>query len=95
MSPLAVLTGIIMGSAVTITIGLAMVIVVFLSLSSDQPGLAREYGHLLASFGLFLGLALVSGYAFVATLKRPRWLWSAQAATWAGVAAIAWYYWPR
>ncbi len=95
MSPLAVLTGIIMGSAVTITIGLAMVIVVFLSLSGDQPGLAREYGHLLASFGLFLGLALVSGYAFVGALKRPRWLWPAQGATWAAIAAIAWYYWPR
>lgn len=95
MSPLAVLTGIILGSAVTITLGLAMVIVVFVSLSGDQPGLAREYGHLLASFGLFLALALVSGYAFVGTLKRPRWLWTAQGATWLAIGAIAWYYWPR
>jgi hypothetical protein len=95
MSPLAVLTGIVLGSAVTITIGLAMVIVVFLSLSGDQPGLAREYRPLLASFGLFLGLALVSGYAFVATLKRPRWLWPAQAATWIAIGAIAWFYWPK
>jgi len=95
MSPLAVLTGIILGSAVTIAVGLAMVIVVFLSLAGDQPQLAREYGHLLASFGLFLGLALVSGYAFVATLKARRWLWYAQAATWLGIGAIAWYYWPR
>lgn len=95
MSPLAVLTGIIMGSAVTITIGLAMVIVVFLSLSGDQPGLAREYSHLLTSFGLFLGLAFISGYAFVGALKRPTWLWHAQGATWIGIALIAWYYWPR
>lgn len=95
MSPLAVLTGIIMGSAVTITIGLAMVIVVFLSLAADQPGLAREYGHLMASFGLFLGLAFISGYAFVATFKRPRWLWPAQAATWVAIAGIAWFYWPK
>jgi hypothetical protein len=95
MSPLSVLTGIIMGSAVTIAIGLAMVIVVFLSLSGDQPSLNREYGHLLTSFGLFLALSFVSGYAFVATLKRPRWIWLAQAATWLGVGAIAWYYWPK
>ena len=95
MSPLAVLTGIIMGSAVTITIGLAMVLVVFLSLSGDQPGLAREYGRLLTSFALFLGLALVSGYAFIGALRRPRWLWPAQAATWLGIVLIAWFYWPR
>jgi hypothetical protein len=95
MSPLAVLTGIIMGSAVTIAIGLAMVIVVFLSLSGDQPGLAREYGRLLTSFGLFLALALVSGYAFAGTLRPRRWLWYAQAGTWLGIGAIAWYYWPR
>ena len=95
MSPLAVLTGIIMGSAVTIAIGLAMVLVVFLSLSGDQPALAREYGRLLVSFALFLGLSLVSGYAFAATLRPRPWLWYAQGGTWAGILAIAWYYWPR
>lgn len=95
MSPLAVLTGIIMGSAVTITIGLAMVIVVFLSLGSEQPGLAREYGRLLVSFGLFFVLALVSGYAFAGTLRPAGRQWPLQAATWLGIAAIGWYYWPR
>lgn len=95
MSPLAVLTGIVLGSAVTIALGLAMVIVVFVSLSGDQPALAREYGHLLTSFLLFLGLSLVSGYAFAATLRRRHWLWYAQGGTWAAIALIAWYYWPR
>ena len=95
MSPLAVLTGIVLGSAVTIAIGLAMVIVVFLSLSGDHPELAREHGHLLTSFLLFLGLSLISGYAFTATLRQRRWLWYAQAGTWASIAVIAWYYWPR
>jgi hypothetical protein len=95
MSPLAVLTGIIMGSAVTITIGLAMVLVVFLSLSGDYPAFAREYAPLLKSFGLFLALALVSGYAFIGTLRSRPWLWQAQAATWLGIALIAAYYWPK
>jgi hypothetical protein len=94
MSPLAVVTGIIMGSAVTIAIGLAMVIVVFLSITGEEPDLAREFGHLSVSFGLFFVLALVSSYAFIGTLRRRAWLWHAQAATWLGVAAIAWYYWP-
>jgi hypothetical protein len=94
MSPLAVLTAIIMGSAVTITIGLALVIVVFLALSGDHPRLAREYWSLLRSFALFLALSLVAGYAFVGTLRRSRWLRATQAATWLTLAVIGWYYWP-
>ncbi|HUO96307.1 MAG TPA: hypothetical protein VMT92_08745 [Steroidobacteraceae bacterium] len=95
MSPLAVLTGIILGSAVTIVIGLAMVIVVFLAMSGEQPALAREYGSLLKSFFLFLGLAFASGYAFVGTLRHKRWLWIAQAGTWLTILALAVYYWPK
>ncbi len=95
MSPLAVLTGIILGSAVTIVIGLAMVLVVFLSMSGDQSALTRESASLLKSFFLFLCLALVSGYAFIGTLREKRWLWLAQAATWIVVAALAAYYWPK
>jgi hypothetical protein len=95
MSPLAVLTGIILGSAVTITIGLAMVLVVFLVMAGEQPALAREFGPLLKSFFLFLGLAFVAGYAFVGTLRQKRWLWPAQAATWLMIAALAAYYWPK
>ena len=95
MSPLAVLTGIILGSAVTIAIGLALVIVVFLSVSGDYPSLAREYGQLLQSFLLFLGLGFVSGYAFIGTLRRRRWLWVAQGGTWLTIAALGFYYWPR
>jgi hypothetical protein len=95
MSPLAVLTGIIMGSAVTATIGLAMVIIVFLTLTGEHPRLAEEHGVLLRSFGLFFGLALISGYAFVGTLRQRRWRWYAQAGTWLGIATMAWFYWPR
>jgi len=95
MSPLAVLTGIILGSAVTIVIGLAMVLVVFLVMSGEQPELAREYFPLLKSFALFLGLAFVAGYAFVGTLRQKRWLWLAQAGTWAAIAVLAAYYWPK
>lgn len=95
MSPLAVLTGIILGSAVTIVIGLAMVLVVFMVMAGEQPSLGREYGSLLTSFFLFLGLAFVSGYAFVGTLRQTRWLWLAQAGTWLVIAALAAYYWPK
>jgi len=95
VSPLAVLMGIIMGSAVTISIGLAMVLVVFLLMGSEYPALAREYGALLTSFGLFLALAFVSSYAFVAVLRQGRWRWHAQFATWLTVAILSFHYWPK
>lgn len=94
MTPLAVFTGIIMGSAVTITLGLAMVLVVFLVLSGEHPRLAAEYGTLLRSFGLFFVLALCAAYAFVAQLRHHAWRWYAQGATWLAIAGIAAYYWP-
>ncbi len=95
MTPLAVLTGIILGSAVTIVIGLAMVIVVFIAMSGEHPALAREYVTLLRSFLLFLTLAFVSGYAFVGVLRQRPWRWLAQAGTWLTIAALAAYYWPK
>lgn len=95
MSPLAVFTGIIMGSAVTIAIGLAMVLVVFLSLSHEQARVAGEYGSLIKGFALFLALAFASSYAFIGTLRVTRWRWAAQAGTWAVIALIAVHYWPK
>jgi hypothetical protein len=95
MSPLAVFTGIIMGSAVTIALGLAMVIAVFLLLTGEHPRLADEYGTLIKTFGLFFALALVASYAFVGLLRQRPWRWYAQAATWLTIAVIALSYWPR
>jgi O-antigen/teichoic acid export membrane protein len=95
MSPLAVLTGIVMGSAITMTVGLAMVLIVFVVLAGEHPRLGAEAYRLLASFGLFLSLALVSSAAFWAVLRRRRWMWAAQVATWVAVAAIARFYWPK
>ncbi len=95
MSPLAVLTGIILGSAVTIAVGLAMVLVVFLLLAGEQPRLAAEYPSLLAGCGAFFVLAFLAAWAFLTTLRGRRSLWLAQAATWLALAAIGRYYWPK
>ena len=95
MTPLAVLTGILMGSAVTIALGLAMVLVVFVILSGEHPRLTEEYGSLLASFSLFFVLALAATYAFLGVLRNRPWRWYAQAATYGMIALIALYYWPR
>lgn len=94
MSPLAVLTGIVMGSAVTITLGLAMVLAVFLILASDYARPALELRHLARDMALFLTLALVSAGAFWSELNRRRWKWHAQAGMWLVVLALGLYYWP-
>ncbi len=95
MSPVAVLTGISFRSAVTIGTGLAMVPVVFLTMSGEQPALARECGSLLKSFFLFLALAFVSGYAYVGVLRQRRWRCLAQPGSWLVPAALAACYWPK
>ncbi len=95
MSPLAVLVGIIMGSAVTISIGLALVLTVFLLMSHDYPSLVREYGPLLKSFMLFLTLAFVSSYTFLAVLRSRPWRFYGVGATALTVLVLAWHYWPR
>ena len=94
MTPLAVLTGIVFGSAVTITLGLAMVLAVFLILGSDyaRPGL--EMHRLLQTLALFFSLAAVSSSAFWSVLNRRRWQWLAQAGMWSVVLGLGLYYWP-
>jgi hypothetical protein len=94
MSPLAAFTGIIMGSAVTISLGLAMVLVVFVVLSGEHPRLTAEYGTLVRSFALFFVLALCAASAFIGQVRLRSWRWYAQAATWLAIASIAVYYWP-
>jgi len=94
VTPLAVLTGIIMGSAVTISIGLAMVLAVFLMMGGEYPALTREFTPLLTSFGLFLALAFAASYAFLGVLRRTSWRWYAQAATWLMIAGLSFHFWP-
>jgi len=95
VGPLTVITGIIMGSAVSIAFGLAAVLFVFLVLSGEHPRLADEYGTLVRSMLLFTALSVVSVIGFLALLRGRRWIWPAQASIYACIALIAWYYWPR
>ncbi len=65
MGPLGFLTGVVLGSAVSIAGVLAMVLIVFLAVSSDHPALLEEYAPLLRGIVLFGILAAVGGVAFV------------------------------
>jgi len=94
MKPLGFLTGVVLGSAASIALVLAMVAVIFALTAGQQPVVGREYPELLVSAGLFAVLAAAAGAAFVGLQRERPWRWLAQVAMWLGVAVIGWYYWP-
>lgn len=95
MSPLAVITAIVLGSAVTITLGLAMVLAVFLILGSEYARPVLELRRLLVTLGLFFVLAGVAATAFRGVMYTRPWRYGAQAAMWLTVLVLGYYYWPR
>jgi hypothetical protein len=94
MSPLAVLTALIFGSAAAISFGLTATAIVFLILRGEQPELQRELPALLRSCAWFWLLGAVAGAALFGLLKQRSWRWGAQAGMWAVLALIAFVYWP-
>lgn len=94
MGPMGFVTGVVLGSAVSISGVLTMVLVMFLVVSSDHPSLIQEYAPLVRAIVLFGVLAVVAGAAFVGLQRQHRWRWAAQGAMWATLLAIAWSYWP-
>jgi hypothetical protein len=95
MTPLAVVIAIVFGSAVTITVGLAMVLVVLMVASSSQVEFGRDLVPLLYSFLLFMSLALVGGGALVWEFRQHRYRFWAQGLMWLWVLALGAYYWPK
>lgn len=94
MRPLAVITGIIAGSCVAITVSLAAVMIVYLILGDDYPRVSYEFKPLLESTLLFLGMTAISAASFYTLLINHRlgpWL---QLLMWAGIVATAYYYIP-
>jgi hypothetical protein len=94
MRPLGFLTGVVLGSAASISLVLLMVVATFALSGPDRPAIGAEYPGLLASAALFGTLAAAAGLAFVGLQRERRWRWIAQAAMWLVLAAVAWYYWP-
>lgn len=94
MRPLTVITGILLGSCLSIAFSLAAVLLIFLVLADDYPRLAQEYGSLLASFSIFSAMTAISAASFYALLKHHPARWAGQAAMWAGLLGVGLYYWP-
>jgi len=94
MRPLTVITGILLGSCLAITVSLAAVLLVFLVLGDDYPRVQHEFKPLLSSVVIFFGMTIISATSFYALLINHRARWWAQFLMWAGVAGTTWYYLP-
>ena len=94
MRPLTVVTGVILGSCLSIAVSLAMVLVVVLIIGEETPRLEREFRPLLHSLLIFSGMTAIAAGSFYALVKRHALRFLAQLALWLGIAATGWYYWP-
>jgi hypothetical protein len=94
MRPLAVLIGIVMGSAVSLAVGLALTWVVFLFLPDQEARLASEKAPLMRAVLLFTALAAVAATSFLGEIRDRSWRPVAHAALAAVLGAAVWVYWP-
>jgi len=96
MRPLAMLLGILMGSAVSLAAGLLMTWITLLFLPSKYASqLTAErapLGEAIAVFTLISGAAALSFYG---ELRVRQWRFGAHAATLALLGLAVWIYWPR
>lgn len=95
MRPLVVLLGIVMGSAVSIALGLLMTGAVFLLLNDSDSRLADESRPLMATTLVSVVLAAVSAASFYGQLRERAWRFLAHGVLLAGLAFAVWTYWPR
>jgi ABC-type nickel/cobalt efflux system permease component RcnA len=95
MRPFTVLIGIVLGSAASITFGLAAVLVVFLVLAGRHPDLTRELPRLALSLVTFALLTAASAGSFFGQIKDRRWRAWAHTATAAALAVVVFIFWPR
>jgi hypothetical protein len=88
------ITGILLGSCLAITVSLAAVLFVFLVLGDDYPRVQHEFKPLLSSMSVFLGMTIISAVSFYALLINHAGRWWSQALLWSGLVATVWYYLP-
>ena len=94
MRPLAAVTLIVFGSSFAITFSLTAVIIVVLVLGDEYPRLQREFGPLLESLLVFLGMTSVAAASFYALVREHAARYWAQAAMWLGLVGVGYYFWP-
>lgn len=94
MRPLAVLLGIVMGSAVSIAVGLILTWVVFLFLSDSAARFAPERLPLARGIAVFTLVSAASAASFYGELRVQHWRFASHTALAALLGLAAWLYWP-
>ncbi len=94
MRPLAVLLGVVMGSAVALCGGLVLTLLVFLLLPEFRDELSAEFVPLLQAIAWAGLLAAVSAAGFVGEIRNRPWRLAAQLGTVLALVGIGWRYWP-
>lgn len=88
------ITGILLGSSLGITISLALALVVVVVLGDEYPRVQHEFRPLAVSTTIFLGMTIICAGSFYGLLIRHALRHAAQGLMWAGFAGVCWYYWP-
>jgi hypothetical protein len=91
---MAVLIGIIMGSAIALTASLTMSAIVFLLLPEYSARLASERWPLIKGLLWAWSLSAVAASSFIGELRNRRWRFGTQAVLAAMLTALGWIYWP-
>lgn len=95
MQPLAMLLGIVMGSAVSITLALILTLVVFLFLPEFGDRIGDEFWPLLRALAGSSMLAALAVAAFYGEVRERRWRRGAQTALLLTLGVLLWWVWPR
>ena len=94
MRPLAVLLGIVMGSAVSMAVGLILTGVVFLFLPDSAARFAPERLPLARGILVFSLISAASATSFYGELRVRRWRFLSHLAVIALLGVAVWLYWP-
>jgi hypothetical protein len=94
MRPLTVLLGIVLGSTVSLAVGLLLTWVTILFLPQNEQQFAPEQVALLRAVAVFTLFSAASAASFYGDLRIRSWRYFAHGATLAMLAVAVWMYWP-
>ena len=94
MQPLAMFPGVVMGSVVSIAVGLLLTLIVMLLLPEHADRFGSEFGPMFRALGGTLALVALSAAAFYGELRVRSWRRAALAALFGALALAAWFNWP-
>jgi hypothetical protein len=95
MRPLAIVTGIVLGSCVAITLSLAVVLLIYWIIGDSDPLIRGEIPALRTNSAIFLVLTVAAAAAFYGQLVRRWWRWPALGVLSVLIAVVGVYYWPE